>query len=143
MAQSHCTSCDHGVRNFYTSASSSDSDDALNNGQAATVVQCDTPADLCICESDGTCCPASATPPQQVQLTPYCENGACFMYASLGGDDTAAVVCAGTTVTVASQTSLNVNDGTHLKADAVSCNGCDSIRNDKCLSPVIDGGAPF
>uniref|UniRef100_A0A1I7SH14 DUF281 domain-containing protein n=1 Tax=Bursaphelenchus xylophilus TaxID=6326 RepID=A0A1I7SH14_BURXY len=135
---SHCTSCGSGTRSFYNSATDAGASDALNNNEAVSVVQCDNAADLCLCQSDGTCCTPTATAPDEVQLIPFCDNGVCSVFANFQGDSGTGVTCGGTTFAVTD--SDTVNDGNHLMVDAVSCNGCNDIQKDKCTGPNVDGG---
>ncbi|CAD5223201.1 unnamed protein product [Bursaphelenchus okinawaensis] len=139
-ATAHCTSCPSGSRQFYNSASTADYTDALNNNQAIATVQCDTPANLCICQASGTCCTPGATPPDEVHLIPYCSAGSCQVYAVLQGADDASIMCGGTTYTV--QTTTMVNSGAFPTADSVSCSGCNQIRNDVCQKPIVTGPSP-
>ncbi|KAI6237607.1 hypothetical protein M3Y95_00283200 [Aphelenchoides besseyi] len=148
-ANAHCTSCDAGDRNWYTSATTSDPTDAQGNAEVALTVAC-TSETLCLCNAAGSVCcqpPTAAAVPDSVQLIPFCQGGTCQMNAFLAGNMDTELMCTdGTSFTIASQYDANdnfqpLNSGSYFAADSVSCNGCDAIMNDMCIGPTLTGPA--
>ncbi|KAI6199071.1 hypothetical protein M3Y96_00587600 [Aphelenchoides besseyi] len=148
-ATNHCASCIQSSRNFYTSATSSDADDAISNGEVALIVRCAS-TQLCICNTQNACCtpPTDAAAPAQVNFIPYCDNTGCIMKAVLGTTPMVTQLqCEnGQTYTFERQVDMNgnllpLNSGAYFAADRTSCRGCDNIRTNSCIGALENGPA--
>ncbi|KAI6185387.1 hypothetical protein M3Y98_00017600 [Aphelenchoides besseyi] len=139
QANAHCTSCDAGNRNWYTSATTSDPQEAQGNAEVAITTDCSS-ENLCVCNAGGSVCcqPSSAaTVPDSVQMIPLCQ--ACQMNAFLSGNDDAGLTCTDMSMfTVANQFNADgsakpMNTAAYFPADSVSCNGCSAIMNGRAM----------
>lgn len=74
-AVSHTSSCTSGVRNYWTSATSSSPTDIEASGQKALGVQCPTPSTFCVCNCAGVCCTPGTTAADTVSFEPFCSGG--------------------------------------------------------------------
>ncbi|CAD5232444.1 unnamed protein product [Bursaphelenchus xylophilus] len=122
-----CT-CNEGTRYIATGVSEDNPDDAVGDNDQITNVVCNQPTDLCVCKN-GNCCTVGATPPDNVNLIPRCENNVCSVYVVISGADDASLTCSGTTFTFAGAhasdgSSLPFSSGEYATADVVRCGGC-------------------
>ncbi|KAI6220067.1 hypothetical protein M3Y99_01625000 [Aphelenchoides fujianensis] len=151
-AIAHCSECDAGVRNFYTSATSDMVSEAQGNAEIAYTFECPTTM-MCACNAENVCCspPTDAAAPTQVQIIPYCDDeGVCQMnlYMEAGTMATELSCTNGDVYTYDMQTDpatgalRPLNTNAYFNADKISCSGCVDIEDDTCTGPTEDGPAP-
>ncbi|KAI6213561.1 hypothetical protein M3Y94_00164400 [Aphelenchoides besseyi] len=100
---------------------------AASDERAIGGVTCDN---LCVCSPDGTCY-TRTDPNVNVVLYPFCNAGACSVYAVVvAQDDTQGISDGTTTVTAAQQINpttldrLPITSGQYPEVSYASCNGC-------------------